>query len=69
MLEKIIKGVGDTVNPKKGNGIVESIVVLVVVVSVIAMNIVGIKVDPIVASAFGLIVGFLFGNNAKGGEN
>ena len=65
---KIIKGVSDTVNPKKGNGTVESIVILIIIISVIAMNILGIDIDPIVASAFGLVAGYLFGNNTREDE-
>lgn len=63
--KQIIKGVSNTVNPNRGKGVVESIVILIIVVSVIAMNIVGIDIDPIVASAFGLVAGYLFGNNTK----
>lgn len=63
--KQIFKGVSNTVNPNKGKGVVESIVILIIVVSVIAMNIVGIDIDPIVASAFGLVAGYLFGNNTK----
>lgn len=64
-MNKIIKGVSETMNPKKGNGVVESIVILLIVISVIGMNVFGIKIDPIVASAFGLVAGYLFGNNSK----
>ena len=63
--KQIIMGVSNTVNPNKGKGVVESIVILIIVVSVIAMNMVGIDIDPIVASAFGLVAGYLFGNNTK----
>lgn len=66
---QIIKGVSNTVNPNKGKGVVESIVILIIVVSVIAMNIVGIDIDPIVASAFGLVAGYLFGNNTKDNDD
>ena len=64
-MNKFIQGVSNTVNPRKGNGSVESIVILIIVVSVIAMNIFGIDIDPIVASSFGLVAGYLFGNNTK----
>lgn len=67
--KQIIKGVVDTVNPKKGKGAVESIVILIIVVSVIAMNIFGIDIDPIVASSFGLVAGYLFGNNTKDSDD
>lgn len=63
--KQIVKGVSNTVNPNQGNGVVESVVILLIVVSVIAMNIFGIDIDPIVASAFGLVAGYLFGNNSK----
>lgn len=63
--KQIIKGVSNTVNPSKGKGVIESIVILLITVSVIAMNILNIGIDPIVASAFGLVAGYLFGNNTK----
>lgn len=66
--KQIIKGVSNTVNPKKGKGVIESIVILIITVSVIAMNILGIDIDPIVASSFGLVAGYLFGNNTHDDE-
>lgn len=68
-MKEIAKGVSNTVNPNKGKGVVESVVILIIVVSVIAMNIIGIDIDPIVASAFGLVAGYLFGNNTKDEED
>lgn len=68
-ISKIIKGVGDTVNPVKGKGSIESVVILIIVVSVIAMNVFGIEVNPVVASSFGLVAGYLFGNNTKDDED
>jgi len=65
-VKNIFKGVSNTVNPSKGKGSVESIVILIIVVSVIAMNIFSIDIDPIVASSFGLVAGYLFGNNTRG---
>lgn len=67
-VKQIVKGVSNTVNPNKGKGVVESLVILLITVSVIAMNIYGIDIDPIVASAFGLVAGYLFGNNTKEDE-
>lgn len=66
--KQILVGVGNTVNPNKGKGSIESIVILIIVVSVIAMNVFGIEVNPVVASAFGLVAGYLFGNNTKDGD-
>ena len=68
-VKQVFRGVTETLNPKKGNGVVESIVVLIIVVSVIAMNVTGITIDPIVASAFGLVAGYLFGNNTNAKED
>ena len=67
-VKQLIKGVTNTMNPTKGKGVVESVVILIIVVSVIAMNVIGIDIDPIVASAFGLVAGYLFGNNTREDE-
>ena len=64
VVKELVKGVSDTVNPKKGSGVIESIVILLIVISVIAMNILDIEIDPIVASSFGMVAGYLFGHNA-----
>lgn len=67
-VKQIAKGVSNTVNPNKGKGVVESVVILIITISVIAMNVFGIDIDPIVASAFGLVAGYLFGNNTNNEE-
>lgn len=67
-MNRLVKGVSDTVNPNKGGGPIESIVILIIVVSVIAMNIFAIEIDPIVASSFGLVAGYLFRGNVQDEE-
>lgn len=64
-MNQIVRGVSNTVNPYKGRGVVESVVILIIVISVVAMNMIGIDIDPVVASAFGLVAGYLFGNNSR----
>lgn len=62
----VLKGVVETLNPKGGNGLTESIVMLIIVVSVVYMNVKGIDIEPILVNAFILIIGWLFGRNAGG---
>jgi|LGVF01.2.fsa_nt_gb hypothetical protein len=67
----VLKGVVETLNPKGGNGLTESLVILVIVLSVIYMNIKGIEVEPMLINSFVLIIGWLFGRNTneKKGDN
>lgn len=67
-MKSILTGVAETLNPKGGQGLVESIVVLIIVLAVIYMNITGVEVMPIVKESFVAIMFFLFGRNSKKGK-
>ena len=68
-MNNIAKGIKETVNPKGGQGMVESIVILIIVIAVVYMNIQSIEIDPIVGNGFALIAGWLFGRNTKGSND
>lgn len=67
-MKDIFNGVLETVNPKGGQGVTESIIVLIIVIAVVYMNITGIEVTPMVQNAFVAVMAWLFGRNSKKGE-
>lgn len=59
-------GVYETINPKRGGGVVESCIILAIVGFVMYANVKGIKLTPEMGVLFGIVTGWLVGKNGKG---
>ena len=65
-MKKIIEGVGSTFNPRKGQGVTESIIAIMIVAVVLYCAVNNIELPVYVSASFGMVLGWLF----KGkGEN
>lgn len=69
-----IKALSDTLNPKRGNGMQETIIVLAIIVSLTILTMYNKEIPPalmiIVSAIGGIISGYKVGQNAKkGGDN
>lgn len=66
---KIAKAVINTVDFKGGTNVTESVVVIMIVATVAFCTIKGIDIPPLIATAFGSVLGWLFKRNAEGDNN
>ena len=63
---KIVNGVGETFNPVGGTSVTESIVVIMIVATVLYCTVKGIDIPPLITTAFGTVLGWLFKRNSEG---
>lgn len=64
-IQKIEEAVIDTIDPRKGQGALESAVVIILIVAYVYFIALGISIPSEFISAITLIVGYLFGRNEK----
>jgi hypothetical protein len=64
-IKEITKGVVNTLNPKGGHGVVESIISIMIVATVLYCAVKGVEIPVLIATAFGTVLGWLFKNNSK----
>lgn len=61
----MLTGISDTLNPRKGQGMTESIIIIAIVLTVLVMSVLGIDIPEIVQNAFTAIIAYRIGMNAK----
>ena len=64
----VVNGVGETINPKGGTNMTESIVVIMIVGTVLFCTVKGIEIPPLISTTFGVVIGWLFKRNS-GADN
>jgi len=65
----VVDAVTETVKFKGGTSVTESIVVIMITGTVIYCTVRQIDIPPLVTTAFGIIMGWLFKRNAKGDDH
>lgn len=61
----MIEALKDTMNPKGGHGMLDTIIFFVMVVALIAMSFMQIPIDPLFEKVITLLLGYVVGNNTK----
>lgn len=61
----MLQALTDTINPKGGHGMLETIIFFVMVVALIAMSVLQIPIDPLFEKVITLLLGYVVGNNTK----
>lgn len=64
-IEEIKDAVIDTINPKEGNGAVETLVVLILVIAWVCYIGWDIAVPPEFMGVISIVIGYMFGRNEK----
>ena len=61
----MLQALTDTINPKGGHGMLETIIFFVMVIALIAMSVMQIPIDPLFEKVITLLLGYVVGNNTK----
>lgn len=62
-----LQGAFNAVHPKKGQGMAESVVLLLLVAALVYTEVQGIDVSGFFKSVLGVVIGYFFGRDAPGG--
>ena len=68
-VQNIAESIVETINPKGGTNVTESIVVIMIVATVLYASLYQIELPELLWVAFGTVMGWLFKRNSKGDKD